>query len=127
MSKKTQGDLYVEKKSLSVDLMNYATLGSRSLPTSLQKALAKYTLDAYQKDRQKRGKCKACFYLRGINKITGRAMTRKHCANLDCEKLSEWQDTDTPAYCTACSEKHYMCRSCGGDLELRDRTTLMVK
>lgn len=73
--------------------------------------------DTLKADREKRGECKACFYLH--SGIGGAAMTTRACAS--CGVDQQYSSTCTDALCDGCAKRLGLCRLCGGDVDMKLR------
>jgi len=101
----------------SVDLQNH---WARKLVRDEQRHLDSVRLDPHAAIRRSEFECAVCFYLRRGGMIVGHGFTRFECAA--CHQESEHPNTGVPRLCLKCAQEHKVCRRCGADVELRDRT-----
>lgn len=93
------------------------------LKTFLARSRVKKTLelakqleaDSDSTKRVQQQKCKSCHY---FPRIAGQAFTSKPCAC--CGEVQTFSSTATDAFCQPCATKHDLCKTCGGDREMRD-------
>lgn len=107
------------------------TAQSTALATSIAKSRIEATLklakafetDPMAAERREKCQCSACFYPGKLNgRIAGAAMTSRKCACCDTEVV--YGSTYTQALCQPCAQANELCRSCGGDIEMRTRLQL---
>lgn len=77
-----------------------------------------YLADEKKKEREAKGECKTCFYMRS-SRIGGAAITSKPCDL--CGEYMSFGSTNTDRLCLECAVKNKICKRCGGDLHMRTR------
>jgi hypothetical protein len=91
-----------------------ATLISSSRVKSAMKLAEKLRDDPDRERRLASHRCLACFYFTGL---AGQAFTQRDCGACGCSQT--YPSTSTDALCMPCAQDRFLCKHCGGDLELR--------
>lgn len=78
--------------------------------------------DIRKEARLKKHFCKSCFYM---DRVAGSATTEREC--MSCNVKEMYGSTSTDALCMDCAKHHYLCKHCGGDLDMRPRRRVWPK
>lgn len=78
-------------------------------------------LDSDRDERRAGCLCRWCFYAVG-SRIGGAAMTTRKCDS--CGEDQMFASTATDPLCRICAERLGLCKRCGGDVEMANRTKL---
>ena len=86
-------------------------------------------LEAFDSDNDKPGRmrkheCKACYYL-ASPRIAGQAFTQRQCGH--CDEIVTHANTACPVVCEKCARDHGLCRSCGGDINMKVRRKIKLE
>jgi hypothetical protein len=100
---------------LTIDSVNAASyLGKKVIESAVRMAEDK------EKDKRlQKQECQSCFY---GPRIGGRAMTTALCAI--CGELMTFSSTCKDKLCPTCAREHGLCKHCGADIDLKNRTEL---
>ncbi len=98
-----------------------ATMMAREWMYSHLKTAEKIHNDTDRDRRKAEQLCATCFYLRK-GSIAGQAITVQPCGL--CAAPQTYSSTATDALCMGCAIGHCLCKKCGADVELKQRTAL---
>lgn len=74
---------------------------------------AELTADTRSEHRKKQQQCRACYY---FPTIAGQSITFRDC--MCCGETQTYGSTNTDVLCMKCAVEHFLCRHCGGDIEM---------
>lgn len=109
--------------TFDIERVREATRRSSFHVQSVVKRAIKAGGDTQKSARLSRLQCPACFYLR--NPVSGNSFAPYVCEG--CGQEHQHHNTAVPRLCRECASTFGACRSCGADLELRDRKKLRRK
>lgn len=112
----------VLKGLFDVKSLEMGTLMSLERVKRFRRSLAHYEIDDQKVSRLTHRKCKTCFYF--DYGVAGQSFSQRECKSASCTELSRWHNTAVPDYCADCSKMYGICRTCGGDIEQRERRSL---
>jgi hypothetical protein len=90
-----------------VAINNY---NSQQVYENLIRKINKFNTDPFLDIRLADQECKSCYYILN-DRISLHVFTDYNCRN--CGLKSSWHNSQTPKYCSGCSDEHGTCKRCG--------------
>lgn len=87
--------------------------------TSIIKRAENLKTDPEKQKRLEMNLCLCCYYVNNT-RIGGAAITHRPCGL--CERDMSFGSTATDVVCSDCAEANNLCKQCGADIELKNRT-----
>jgi hypothetical protein len=112
----------MQKQAKTIDIQsvnNNSYFARRQVERTLDLA-AKLTEDPDLEQRMGSQLCKVCYYVKGG--VACSAIYTQPCGI--CGREMTFPNSNTDAICPVCGQAYHLCRHCGGDLDMDERSSI---